>query len=223
MIVDLFYRFDLSLFDRSYHELLETTFTVADELERIETIKSRLLLRPPHPQPETHFIVDNDESFIKGILVLEIYKDSNAGLVTYLVTNSQLRSTGVARGLVEHVKSNFDCKFYFAEVHNPEDVKTDIIDPFERIIIFNKLGFKTLPFKYVQPALSVEQHSVKTLSLMVLSTSAPQKKEIVLFLKGFYHALGVRDLGMNKDFQHMISSINDNTVNLCNSNAEADL
>ena len=56
---------------------------------------------------------------------------------------------------------------------------------------------------------------------MVLSTSAPQKKEIVLFLKGFYYALGVRDLGMNKDFQHMISSINDNTVNLCNSNAEA--
>lgn len=223
MIVDLFYKFDLSLFNRSYHGLLETTFTVADELERKEIIRSRLLQRPIHPQPETHFIVDNDELLVKGILVLEIYGKSNAGLVTYLVTDPQLRGTGVARRLVEYVKSNFNCKFYFAEVHNPENVKIDVIDPFERMLIFNKLGFKPLPFKYIQPALSVEQHSVKTLSLMVLSTSAPQKKEIVLFLEGFYHALGVCNLKLDQDFQHMISSINDDSVNLCNYNTKANL
>ena len=207
MIVDLFYNYDAELFNRCYDKLLQSTFTISDELEPKENIEFRLVQKPDTPQPETHFIINRTGMFLSGVLVLEIYRKSNVGLITYLATNSRARKRGIAKGLISYIEINFDCDFFLAEVHNPHLIENDIMNPFERVRVFNNLGFFTHPMKYIQPALSPDKKKVETLSLLCLPVKQPTNKQLVLFLEEFYCALGIDNPQQHPDFKTMIASI----------------
>jgi len=113
-----------------------------------------------------------------------------------------------------------DLQAVFAEVNDPARVSDSEggTTPAERVKIFERLGARQVPVRYVQPQLKPCRGRSDTLLLMALPIgSCPAEvldsRTVRAFLGEFYQSLGV-DLERDLDFTRMIADLPDGALSL---------
>jgi GNAT superfamily N-acetyltransferase len=221
-IVDLWDVNEPLLLEQAYNEVLIPAFPSTDEREPLESLKARLENKPPPPQPKTHVLLwggdwqQANEPRVNGVLIYEVYRRSNLGLITYMAVREELRGLGIGREIFRQAQRRFNRdqpgSCLLAEVHNPNMViaEADTMNPMERLHFFGSLGGKLIPFQYVQPPLSHQGKKVS--SFLLLAFPRREKllnaKKLILFLEEFYEALFIDKPWKNSDFKDMVDELN---------------
>lgn len=181
---------DEDLLRQFYDELMPSSFPIDDERESFESMLDGL--KRSDPMTEYRFILavvhkaDSDGWAVAGGICFEYYIDSNCTVVTYITTSPKHRRSGLGSHLMKtaveacHKKARdaYDqhegCALVLAETNADEltDDSTDIISCRQRHSILHKMGFRKLPFVYVQPALSSDQEPCFQLLLTAHISSA---------------------------------------------------
>ncbi|WP_152669541.1 hypothetical protein [Synechococcus sp. GFB01] len=219
--IDLLHAYNQKLFERAYAEILLPAFPEENERESQQSIAERLACKPPSPQPLTHAFLSGrdlskpEQAELLALLILEVYRRSGLGLITYLATKPSHQKSGLGKNLMERARTCL--KHYdensclMAEAHNPQMVQAreDILDPNKRLRIFGGLGATIVPIRYVQPSLSMRQKPSRNLLLLAfpLSSTSLTEGRLILFLEEFYQALGVEDPTKNLDFRQMLKDL----------------
>lgn len=223
-IVDLRDCRDLSLLAQVYNNLYLACFTDPDEQEDLEQYRSRLFdPQLPPPQPKTHFLVagerlnDPTARVIHGMMIFELYRESQCGLLTYLAVAPHSRGQGLGRTLMRRAIETLsaECasagglRAIFAETHDPAliDPADDAMSPRDRIEVMKRLGARHVPIRYVQPELRPGDGRSRKLLLItfplggVPNTASFLSSGVVLgFLHEFYRALGVSHPEADPDY-----------------------
>jgi hypothetical protein len=221
-IIDLWDVNEPLLLEQAYNELLIPAFPSTDEREPLESLKARLENKPPPPQPKTHVLLwgcdwqQANESRVNGVLIYEVYRRSNLGLITYMAVREELRGLGIGREIFRQAQRRFNRdqpgSCLLAEVHNPKMViaEAETMNPIERLRFFGSLGGKLIPFQYVQPPLSHQGKKVNSFLLLAFPRCDKllNAKKLILFLEEFYEALSIDRPWMNPDFKSMVDELN---------------
>jgi hypothetical protein len=88
--------------------------------------------------------------------------------------------------------------------------KNDSFSPESRIKIFDKLGMKLIPIKYIQPPLDVNKSYVLNLQLLyypIVELSEISTGEVIYFLNSLYQSLEQPE--DNPSLEFMRNSLND--------------
>lgn len=174
---------------------------------------------------------DKDRKVLIGGIVFEYYYPSNTALITYLVTNPNVRGqgSGVFLGInAWSVMKSLAKKhgypnphIIFCEVNDPELISDsqDSLSPLQRLRAFQQMGVRHMEnFKYVQPALEGQTERGRSMMLaVVVGPMTPRDEETGLsyvesshvkaFLTDFYRELEVENLDSDKDFQDMMGCL----------------
>lgn len=204
---------------RLYREVLQPAFPLTAELEDPETWLDLMSRNPPPPAPRLHVIAATDEDRVPiGGLVCEYYRESRAGLITYIAVAPDRRRSGVGRQLMEAAlkvlgrDADTEDSPVFAEIEDPDRAPSEAaeagIDLRARLQTLRKLGFAVTQLPYVQPSLAVGKPQVNWLRLAVHRASMPADAEYIpasrirLFLDEFYRSLHA-DPRTNESFAAM--------------------
>jgi GNAT superfamily N-acetyltransferase len=121
---------------------------------------------------------------VVGGSVFSYVPRSNCGFSEYIVVDRLSRGRGVGRSLFDARKEVLDsearahgfdwCRGLFIEVDNPERVPADFaaieretaLDAWERLRLFDHLGFRRVDVAYVQPTLAPDKHAIDYLDLL---------------------------------------------------------
>ena len=192
------------LIDRVFKELYTPTFShFENEYQDPEFYKTFL---KPNDILQAYMLVHNPEE-PNGFLIFEEYKKSKCALITYAAIKPSERGKGISRLLFEEAFRILKEKGILAsygEVHNPNmiDPQKDIMNPRQRINIFEKLGGQILPIKYVQPPLG---EGLEPSRDFLLLTFQPEQGILNLynFLYEFYQTLGIEKPENDENFLSM--------------------
>jgi GNAT superfamily N-acetyltransferase len=188
---------------RFYDQCLVPSFgRFDDELEPLDVFLTALGTDNAQYRLHVVLLLDENQQIMAGCC-FELYKRSICGLLTYIVVKDEYRGKGLARNLIDLTISQLrddsegKIRCLFLET-NSERVKDDIIDPAERLLIWQRLGFVPLrQLSYVQPALSASQSKCRDLILCYHSSYAVAKgldSRIVLdWIEEFYEVLEGKD------------------------------
>lgn len=227
-IIDLREARDAGLLEQVYRQLYLSAFRTASEQESLEQYAARLFGPPrPPPQPVTHFLVagqslrDPDRRMVDGFAIVETYRTSRCGLLTYIVVAPPARGQGLARFLLNKAREALQCdlnsqlRAIFAEAHDPARIlpTEDVMNPTERLVAMRRLGARQVPIHYVQPELCPGGERSRNLLLMTFPASATAEANVLSaavlreFLEEFYRALGVASPGDDPDFRAMLEQL----------------
>lgn len=232
-IIDLRTVRDESLLDHLYQGVYLPNFQTPEQQEDPSIWKPLLWGPvPPPPKPILHILVAGQniraqERILYGFLILEFFRTSACGLLTYLAVDLNARRQGVARLLlakaIEQLKADATAqgtalRAVFAEVNDPVLVSESegAITPAERVKIFERLGGRQVPVRYVQPQLKPGRGRSDTLLLIALpiGTRPPEvldSRTVRAFLREFYQSLGV-DPARDPDLTRMITDLPDGAL-----------
>lgn len=187
-VVDLAGRVFEPLLTHFYQEIYLPAFPIQDEREELDEWR-RCLDTPGLYGVDTHVILagynlESDAADILGGIVVEYYRKSNVGLLTYLVVSPDSRGLGLGHRLtqagLEAIASSAKSQSascvpyaFLAEANNPKDRKAheDTQDPYERLEVLGRLGFQAFDFPYIQPKLKMRERRYYGLKLLVHETS----------------------------------------------------
>jgi GNAT superfamily N-acetyltransferase len=221
MTIDLRTAYNDALFERAYRDILEPNFPHVNQLESKACLRHRLLSGDHQSEPLTHLLIrgegvsDPALARLFGVIVLELYRESGLGLVTYIATASSARRQGIGALLFREAQQlalEFRPDTYvLAEVANPqvdEDPMNDQISPWKRLKFFASLGGEIIPIPYVQPPLSPHGGKARSLVLMAFPNgNAIAADRLRLFLDEFYRSLRVSLPSMDPDFQQSAAEL----------------
>ena len=159
--------------------------------------------------PKTVILLHVESDDLLGGMIVDIYHNQIFHL-TYLVTDKKFRGRGTAKTLVQEglpkLINNYHsaAKGVFVETNIPEMTKTDSFSPKSRIKIFDKLGMKLIPIKYIQPPLEYGKNWVFNLQLLYCPVTSDLSEisthEVVYFLNSLYRGLEQPYDNPNLDF-----------------------
>lgn len=173
---------------------------------------------PPWPIVMPLLALD-DADDVKGGVVVEYYRDANAGFLTYLLVAPDMRRSGLGRRLAAEAMAALraeaaggDAPILFAEAERPELVDDPIEKAIatERLRILGSLGALAADLDYVQPPLAPGRASHRLHLLAAGETLGPERtapgEAVLAFLAELYRALG-HDPENNADFDAMSAEI----------------
>jgi len=154
----------------------------------------------------------------------ESYALSGTAHIIYIFVKPEYRSLGVAHYLLSlaeaHVATFAKSKYpllYFCEQNAPELMTAEsyfndninaLVDQCDRLVWWDKLGYKRLAFNYVQPPLNIGQEACVDLTLNVKSTLSSIPTQIVLFHLERFFDLAVFKAHDNLKDQYYYGQIN---------------
>jgi GNAT superfamily N-acetyltransferase len=235
-VVDLRQRRDDQLMEAFYRQLYLPAFPIPSEREDPEIWRSYLYGERRDGPCEVHFLLDGSrldrpaQRQIGGGLLFAIYPRSACVLLTYLVVDPARRGQGIARRLFQvafrlverwSAEHNRPIQAVFGELNDPRLVtlERDVIDPWERLLISERLGARVVEVPYVQPELQAGQGRCDNLLLVTFPLPGRSERELPAatvrdFLLEFYSALGVPDPASDPDLQRTFGALQQPTVSL---------
>lgn len=170
---------DRELLVRCYEDLYLAAFPNPDERESLQNLLESLRLKSAGWYGPNNYRVlfGWQESRLVAASVSLFLADCNCGIIEFLLVEKSCRGTGIGRLL--HAATldalNHDARRLgaagidgvLAELNDPFLVRAeeDSHDPFERVMLWDRWGYRRLCFPYVQPSLSVTQAAVECLLL----------------------------------------------------------
>jgi len=235
---------DLPLLHRFYNELMIPNFPLKEELEPVErwisALESSARNSPSDPNGGCYLNImvcfdgrDKERKVLIGGIAFEYYYPSNTALITYLVTNPNVRGQGSgvilgihAWGVMKELSKRHghaNPHVIFCEVNDPALISDsdDSLSPLARLRAFQQMGVRVMDkFKYVQPALEGQAERARGMMLaVVVGPMTPRDEETGLsyvpcehvraFLRDFYHDLDVKDPDNDPDFKSMMACLAD--------------
>jgi len=216
---DLLLDFEKKIFISAFPDPNERESFADDILPRISyTVKDE-------PQTYCTLVLDENKNVIGG-LVADWYSDCESLEIIYIAISPDKRRNGIGSCLLkysidqirESVAKEFKIiKHIFIEVDIPDLPKDstssseNVMDPTERISVWEKWGAKRIPINYIQPSLSAGKAPVSHMMLMRLPASQTEsndtipQKDLKDFLKSFYEGLHA---GNDSALDKMIEDIN---------------
>ena len=170
-------------------ELLERTLADPDTL--LGSANVREFLTESNPERVFFVLVARRGDTVVGGSVFSYVIASNCGFSEYIVTGAEERGTGLGRRLFDARKAVLDararmyghdaCSGLFIEVDSPartptallDAERTSALDAWERLRIFDHLGFRRVEVQYVQPPLAPGKHAVEYLDLLFAPWAHP--------------------------------------------------
>jgi len=172
---------DVVLLERFYGQLFVPGFPDEDERESLETLQDNLVKR------EAGFFGDNnyhilllvDGDHIVAGSIFDYMAQSNCGAIEYILAAEAYRGRGFGWQIHERSVAlmredarragKADINAVMLEVNDPFRVSAamDVVDPFDRVLMWQRWGYQRLRFPYEQPALSAEQSAIDYLLLGV--------------------------------------------------------
>lgn len=216
---------------RSFYDLYELCFPDPNERESLDQWFSRLNSNHLLPPRSLTFILVAVEgrgkigasSGVLGGIVVEFYRRSGCGFITYIAVNPNMRRVGLARLLVTSAKKSLykkaanlriKIRAVVGECNDPRNtlVSKDSLDPTERLKILSHLGALWVNFPYVQPALGEGKQRVRSLLFIVFPSANNHSCEIRTgivrdFITEFYEDMGVSEPVSDPDVEIMFSSL----------------
>lgn len=179
-----------------------------DEMEREDF--NEILYRVRYSDfSKTVIVLDIDGDDLSGGMVLDIYDNQIYHLI-YLVTDPKFRVRGCAKKLIKEglprLFKNYQSAStgVFVETNIPHLTKKDSFSPKTRVEIFEKLGMKRIPIKYIQPPLEYGKNWVFNLQLLYCPVTSDLSEisthEVVYFLNSLYRGLEQPYDNSNLDF-----------------------
>jgi hypothetical protein len=100
----------------------------------------------------------------------------------------------------------------FSEVNDPTRIEEDVMDPWSRLEVFDRLGAQVVDIPYVQPELAPGQGTCGDLLLLTYPlpgqpAGAVSARALAEFLEDFYLANEVAQPARDPDFQRMLEAI----------------
>ena len=172
---------DLDRLRAFYDELYVSEFPDADERESLANIERYLQLKAAgwYGSSAYHVVLATLEGQLVGGAIADFLAEPGAGVMEFLVVGTPWRGRGIGARLLAHVESLLAAdaqraggrplEHVVAEMNDPfrMDPAADSLDPFARLLIWGRWGFRAADFPYVQPALSAAQAPVHHLLLAV--------------------------------------------------------
>jgi GNAT superfamily N-acetyltransferase len=235
-VVDLRQARDDGLMEAFYTQLYLPAFPIPSEREDPDIWRSYLYGERRDGPCEVHFLIvgshlaEPARRGIGGGLLFAIYPRSACVLLTYLVVDPALRGQGVARRLFEvgfrivddwAARHGRPIQAVLGELNDPRVVgpERDVIDPWERLLIAERLGARVVDLPYTQPELQPGQGRCD--NLLLVAFPLPGRSDCELssatlsaFLLEFYTALGVADPATDPDLQRTLRALSQPTVAL---------
>lgn len=236
-VVDLRDTQDERLLEALYRELYLPNFPIAEQQED-PSIWTPLLWGPlpPPPKPILHILVAGERlretarREIHGFIVLEFFRLSGCGLLTYMAVHRQARREGVGRLLLARAIRTLETdaaahgvplRAVFGEVNDPTRVQegADSMNGDERLEALERMGARRVPIHYVQPQLRPGQGRSGSLFFVAFPVDSRPLRVLPAdllraFLGEFYRALGVASPEGDPDFRASIESIRDEQIAL---------
>ena len=226
-IVDLRDARDDELLQAFYTELYVPAFPIPTEQEDPDVWAPRLWGAPD--RLELHILVagtnlaEPARRTLAGGVAFELYRESECGLITYLIVAPALRQQGLGRLLVTRAVQMLDARAaalgghlraVFAETNDPARVSaaSDSMDPRRRVEALRRLGGRIISMQYVQPELTPGQGRSHELLLLAFPMDESQvdsidAERVIAFLEDFYRANGLDNPRQDAEFQAMVRSI----------------
>lgn len=172
---------DIALLSEFYNDLFVAGFPDEDERESLETLSENLVKRAAgfYGANNYHILLLLDGQRIVAASIFDYMAASNCGAIEYIVADEAYRGRGLGWKIHEHSldimrmdaqrAGKADIHAVMLEVNDPYLVpaEMDIIDPFDRVLMWQRWGYQRLRFPYEQPALSAEQSAIDYLLLAV--------------------------------------------------------
>jgi len=173
-------RTSLSDLGQFYTEIYMEAFPNENERETFDHFLGYLRKAANAKEYKYHIVLaKNEQGRIVGGCVFNYFKKSNAGVIEFLAIRRDLQSSGLGSQLYRHAVSMLSEDAYdmnrkpldyiCCEIDAPEYSKAEIK---KYLYFWNKNNYWHLKFKYIQPALSVDQDSVEGLWF----TISPQRE-----------------------------------------------
>lgn len=190
----------VKLFKRFYQEILESSFD-DDELETYEQLADTLTKskRGDNGLNTYHIIIVLEEDTLLGGVIYDYFIDTNTGIIEYIATNPNVKQKGVASYAFQVVNELLDKeaqKNGFEKIsYITCEVEKEINGKKSNHYFWEKFGFRTFDFHYIQPPLDEEKEVVDIMNFGVI-TKAPlskyekediDKEELKSILHDYYH------------------------------------
>lgn len=142
---------------------------------------------------------------IAGGMFVELYKNSRTLTIPYIVVNPNYRNKKIATQLIHagirklrrHIRKRWKirtCQF-FLEVNHPLKVQIDNFDPYVRLYIYKKLGFRHMPIPHIQPAFPGKKEVHHLILLTIACFNAHGNRinadELLAFYADYFRSFGV--------------------------------
>jgi GNAT superfamily N-acetyltransferase len=165
-------------------QLMDATFADPNVVLGLDRMQEFLLATRPDGPRRFCVLVAKEAGRVMGGCVFSHVARSNCGFSEYIVTDRAVRSQGVGRLLFDARKAILDaeaarlgqgtCHGVFIEVGNPQRTPPDLaaaeretaLDAWERLRIFDHLGFRRVDVPYVQPPLAENKIPIDYLDLL---------------------------------------------------------
>ncbi|SRR5581483_3313029 len=206
-----------------YVDLYLPAFPIPSERESADIWRSYLWGERRRGPGELHVLVAGRDlqhptrRRLSGGLIFVIYPKSRCALLTYVVVGPEFRGQGLVRRLfaeATRIVSERGVRAVLGEVNDPTKVgkDQDALDPWQRLVIMQRLGGLIVDVPYTQPELAPGQGRCSDLLLMAFpppGSAQDALPTVVLkrFLFEFYRALGVRDPGRDPDLRRTLQAM----------------
>jgi hypothetical protein len=177
---------DMQLLRQFYAECMVPAFPDEDERESLENIEEYLRLKRDgkYGANNYHVIVACDDDNPIAGSIFDYLVEPNAGVIEFLLVSPGQREGGLASLLLRQTESALaadaqrvgrEVGWIAAELDDPFRVSLAESDfnPFTRVSIWHRWGYRMLDFRYIQPALSPEKSPATTL-LLAAKTLSPE-------------------------------------------------
>ncbi len=180
-------------------DIYEPSFPRAEHRDDPAVWRELLEQRPPPPSP----LLAMREDAVKGGLVLEYFRRSRCGLLTYVAVAPQERGHGLGKCLLKSAVDALDRLAateghppppLFAETENPRSIEDDTLKARKRQQVLGALGILACDLPYLQPPLREGEPPSRGLQLCALAStldggnSLPAPR-LLSFLQDFYASL----------------------------------
>lgn len=228
-LLDLRGERDDPLMERFYQDVYLPAFPIPSEREDPTLWRDYLYGARRDGPFEVHFLIAGSglrqpaARTICGGFIFVIYPRSGCVLLTYLVVDPRRRGQGLARRLFEAglaiverwaAERGQPVRAILGEINDPRRVaaERDVLDPWARLAIFERLGGRVVDVSYVQPELIPGQGRCDDLLLVAFprpghSNNALPTAPLRDFLLEFYPALGVQNPAADPDLQRTLRAL----------------
>jgi GNAT superfamily N-acetyltransferase len=176
--------------------LMDMTFADPNIVLGLDRMQEFLSANRPDGPRRFCVLVAKDAEQVVGGCVFSHVASSNCGFSEYMLTDRSLRGQGIGRLLFDARKTILDaeaarlglgaCNGVFIEVEHPDRSPADFavaeretaLEGWERLRIFDHLGFRRVEVPYVQPPLAEDKHPIEYLDLLFASWNPSTSEHI---------------------------------------------
>jgi GNAT superfamily N-acetyltransferase len=167
--------------------LMQRTFPDPNTVLGLDRMQEFLAANRPSADRRFCVLVAIDEERGGGVVGGSVFSHvvkSNCGFSEYILTDRAIRGQGLGRRLFDARKAVLHaaaqgygapgCRGLFIEVDNPRRTPADFaeaeretsLDVWERLRLFEHLGFRRVDAPYVQPPLAPDKHAIEYMDLL---------------------------------------------------------